>query len=41
MKHLNDHATVQAERKAKSNSAPAERQRAAAANAASVDSEIT
>ena len=39
MKHLNDLATVQAERKAKSYSAPAERQRAAAANAASVDSE--
>ena len=39
MKHLNDLATVQAERKAKSFSAPAERQQAAAANAASVDSE--
>ena len=39
MKHLNDLATVQAERKAKSYSAPAERQRAAAANAAFVDSE--
>ena len=39
MKHLNDLATVQAERKAKSYSAPVEHQRAAAANAASVDSE--
>lgn len=39
MKHLNDLSTVQAERKAKYFPAPAARQRAAAANAAGINSE--